>query len=76
MIEKLYTRKLKYCIYCPDWKIERVPGKRYSATICKRTGIYIATGTKDVPTQEQEKDSFKISGRFPSYCPLEDCECD
>jgi hypothetical protein len=74
MVKKLYTRKIEYCMYCPDYVMERIPGKRYSGTICRRTRIYIATETKDAPTPEEEKDSFKKSYRFPPFCPLEDCE--
>ena len=73
VIGRLYTRKINRCIDCPSRSISKETGKRYSTSKCLRTGLFIATGTRDIPTKEQEIEIWKLPS-FPSFCPLEECK--
>lgn len=73
MVRKLYTRKIRVCIDCPNRCVRKEKGKRYSTSKCSQTGLFIATGTMEIPTKEQEDNIWSLPP-FPLFCPLEDCE--
>jgi hypothetical protein len=73
MVTKLYTRKIEYCLNCPNNSRQREKGKVYSTSKCRLTRLFIATGTKEIPTKDQENNVWRLPP-IPDFCPLETVE--
>jgi len=67
---RIYEREVTHCITCPAMRCDRIKGKRYSASRCIPLRRYICNNSTDIPTQQQEKDIYKMPYNILPDCPL------